>query len=57
MAFNVFEWKGEKIDPSLEQKLADRKNISLSSRVLHHICFSNKYEEAWEKALERREAM
>ncbi|KAB1217165.1 Molybdenum cofactor sulfurase [Morella rubra] len=54
MAFNVFDWKGEKIDPSIVQKLADRKNISLSSGVLHHICFSDKDEEAREKALERR---
>ncbi|MFQ6661917.1 hypothetical protein Gotur_029921, partial [Gossypium turneri] len=30
VAFNVFDWKGERIDPALVQKLADRNNISLS---------------------------
>ncbi|TKY55359.1 Molybdenum cofactor sulfurase [Spatholobus suberectus] len=28
VAFNIFDWKGEKIDPKLVQKLADRSNIS-----------------------------
>ncbi|XP_059443493.1 uncharacterized protein LOC132175541 [Corylus avellana] len=52
VAFNVFDWKGEKIDPTLVQKLADRKNISLSHGFLHHIWFSDKYEEEREKILE-----
>ncbi|CAN0865252.1 Molybdenum cofactor sulfurase [Linum grandiflorum] len=44
MAFNVFDWKGAKIEPSMVQKLADRNNISLSYGFLHHISFSDKYE-------------
>ncbi|CAN0865254.1 Molybdenum cofactor sulfurase, partial [Linum grandiflorum] len=42
MAFNVFDWKGAKIEPSMVQKLADRNNISLSYGFLHHISFSDK---------------
>lgn len=45
LAFNVFDWKGEKIEPSIVQKLADRHNISLSYGVLDHIRFSDKHEE------------
>ncbi|KAL2321659.1 hypothetical protein Fmac_026038 [Flemingia macrophylla] len=45
MAFNIFDWKGEKIDPTLVQKLADRNNISLSSSFLRNIRFSDKNEE------------
>ncbi|MBA0783536.1 hypothetical protein Gotri_001235, partial [Gossypium trilobum] len=29
VAFNVFDWKGERIDPTLVQKLSYRNNISL----------------------------
>lgn len=50
VAFNVFDWKGEKIDPTLVQKLADRKNISLSHGFLQNIWFS----EEREKILETR---
>lgn len=53
VAFNVFDWKGEKIDPALVQKLADRNNISLTCGFLQHICFSDKYKE-WERTLETR---
>ncbi|KAG5019853.1 hypothetical protein JHK87_015708 [Glycine soja] len=28
LAFNVFDWKGEKVEPVLVQKLADRNNMS-----------------------------
>uniref|UniRef100_A0A2P2KXC4 Uncharacterized protein LOC105128987 n=1 Tax=Rhizophora mucronata TaxID=61149 RepID=A0A2P2KXC4_RHIMU len=52
VAFNVFDWKGEKIDPALVEKLADRKNISLSRGFLQHIRFSGKYEERREKIKE-----
>lgn len=45
VAFNVFDWKGEKIDPTLVQKLADRNNISLSCGNLRNIWFSHKNEE------------
>ncbi|KZV57222.1 molybdenum cofactor sulfurase [Dorcoceras hygrometricum] len=41
LAFNIYDWKGEKIDPILVQKLADRNNISLSHGFLHHIWFQN----------------
>ncbi|KAI3980153.1 hypothetical protein MKX01_033294 [Papaver californicum] len=50
LAFNVIDWKGEKVEPSLVQKLADRSNISLSYGYLQNIWFSDKYEE--EKKLE-----
>ncbi|XP_050377907.1 molybdenum cofactor sulfurase-like [Argentina anserina] len=45
LAFNVFDWKGEKIEPSIVQKLADRHNISLSYGILDHIWFSDKHQE------------
>uniref|UniRef100_A0A5B7BRV2 Molybdenum cofactor sulfurase n=1 Tax=Davidia involucrata TaxID=16924 RepID=A0A5B7BRV2_DAVIN len=54
VAFNVFDWKGEKIDPTLVQKLADRNNISLSCGFLHRIWFSDRYEEERERILETR---
>ncbi|KAK8710224.1 hypothetical protein V6N13_145559 [Hibiscus sabdariffa] len=54
IAFNVFDWKGEKIEPVLVQKLADRSNISLSYGFLHHIWFADKYQEEKEKVMERR---
>ncbi|XP_050220741.1 uncharacterized protein LOC126671084 [Mercurialis annua] len=44
LAFNVFDWKGEKVEAALVQKLADRSNISLSYSILNHISFSDKYE-------------
>ncbi|CBI34762.3 unnamed protein product, partial [Vitis vinifera] len=34
VAFNVFDWKGEKVEPTLVQKLADRSNISLKLRTI-----------------------
>ncbi|GMJ04810.1 hypothetical protein like AT5G51920 [Hibiscus trionum] len=49
VAFNVFDWKGERIDAALVQKLADRNNISLSIGYLQHILFANKHEEVKEK--------
>lgn len=55
LAFNVFDWKGEKIEPILLQKLADRNNISLSYGFLHHLCFSDKYEAEKHRVIERRE--
>ncbi|KAE8729930.1 peroxidase 66 [Hibiscus syriacus] len=54
IAFNVFDWKGEKIEPVLVQKLADRSNISLSYGLLYHIWFADKYQEEKEKVMERR---
>ncbi|KAI3420585.1 uncharacterized protein J3R85_012669 [Psidium guajava] len=45
LAFNVFDWKGEKVEPVLVQKLADGSGISLSYGFLRHICFSDKHNE------------
>ncbi|KAL9678411.1 hypothetical protein QQ045_016255 [Rhodiola kirilowii] len=53
VAFNLFDWKREKIDPVLVQKLADRNSISLSCGVLRHICFTDKSEEMRERVLEK----
>ncbi|XP_021730170.1 molybdenum cofactor sulfurase [Chenopodium quinoa] len=54
LAFNVFDWKGEKVEPILIQKLADRKSISLSYGFLHHIWFPEKYEQQKASVLEKR---
>ncbi|URD75919.1 hypothetical protein MUK42_35479 [Musa troglodytarum] len=54
LAFNVFDWRGEKIEPELVQKLADRSNISLSCGFLNNIWFPDKYEAEKDKVLERR---
>lgn len=54
LAFNVYDWKGEKVEPVLVQKLADRSNISLSNGFLHQIWFSDNYEEEKERVLESR---
>ncbi|XP_043717386.1 molybdenum cofactor sulfurase [Telopea speciosissima] len=54
LAFNVFDWKGEKVEPVLVQKLGDRSNISISCGFLHNIWFSDKYEEEKESVLETR---
>ncbi|KAK8935216.1 hypothetical protein KSP39_PZI013240 [Platanthera zijinensis] len=55
LAFNLFDWKGEKINPALVQKLADRGSISLSCGFLQKIMFSEEYEQVKEAVLERRE--
>ncbi|CBI31864.3 unnamed protein product, partial [Vitis vinifera] len=54
LAFNVFDWKGEKVEPILLQKLADRSNISLSYGFLHHLWFSDKETEAKGMAQNKR---
>ncbi|KAL5727759.1 hypothetical protein ACHQM5_000915 [Ranunculus cassubicifolius] len=54
VSFNVFDWKGEKVEPVLVQKLADRSNISLSYGFLHNLWFADKYEEDKEKVLETK---
>lgn len=41
VAFNIYDWKGEKVDPALVQKLAGRNNISLSCGFLKNIHFSD----------------
>ncbi|CAJ1977109.1 unnamed protein product [Sphenostylis stenocarpa] len=55
LAFNVFDWKGEKVEPVLVQKLADRNNVSLSYGFLHHIWFADKYAEDKGKVLQTKE--
>lgn len=52
VAFNVFDWKGKKIDPAIIQKLADRNNISLSNGNLQHIWFSDRHTEESERVVE-----
>ncbi|XP_059276063.1 molybdenum cofactor sulfurase-like [Lycium ferocissimum] len=52
VAFNVFDWKGQKIDPTLVQKLADRNNISISCAFLQHIWFSKMYDDEKKTILE-----
>ncbi|XP_061364217.1 molybdenum cofactor sulfurase-like [Gastrolobium bilobum] len=54
VAFNIFDWKGEKIDPALVQKLADRNNISLSCSFLKNMRFLDKNELEKQRALETR---
>ncbi|PKU63873.1 molybdenum cofactor sulfurase-like [Dendrobium catenatum] len=55
IAFNVYDWKGEKVEPALVQKLADRSNISLNCGFLQNIWFSDhKYEQDKHKILEKR---
>ncbi|KAI3458212.1 hypothetical protein Pfo_014875 [Paulownia fortunei] len=53
LAFNLHDWKAEKVDPVLVQKLADRNNISLGHGFLRHIWFSEKCEEEKQIILER----
>ncbi|KAK4280418.1 hypothetical protein QN277_012045 [Acacia crassicarpa] len=55
LAFNVFDWKGSKVEPVLVQKLADRNNISLSYGFLHHLCFADKYVEEKGRVLQTKE--
>ncbi|KAK0597480.1 hypothetical protein LWI29_025750 [Acer saccharum] len=54
LAFNVFDWKGEKVEPVLIQKLADRKNISLSYGYLQHILFLDKYQKEKDQVIEKK---
>ncbi|XP_061361108.1 molybdenum cofactor sulfurase-like isoform X2 [Gastrolobium bilobum] len=54
LAFNIFDWKGEKVEPVLVQKLADRSNISISYGFLHHIWFADKYAEEKGRVLETK---
>ncbi|XP_011076260.1 uncharacterized protein LOC105160533 isoform X2 [Sesamum indicum] len=52
LAFNLYDWKGEKVEPALVQKLAARNNISLSHGLLHHIWFPEKFEGEKQRILE-----
>ncbi|KAI3731282.1 hypothetical protein L1987_62470 [Smallanthus sonchifolius] len=51
LAFNIYDWKGEKVEPTLVQKLSDRNNISLSQGCLHKIWFDDKYAEEKERVM------
>lgn len=50
LAFNVCDWKGERVEPVLVQKLADRNNISLSIGFLKNLCFSEDTERLTRKS-------
>ncbi|CAA0842258.1 Pyridoxal phosphate (PLP)-dependent transferases superfamily protein [Striga hermonthica] len=54
LAFNVYDWKGERVDPVLVQKLADRNNVSLTVGFLKNIWFSDHCQEDREKVLQDR---
>ncbi|GAA0174770.1 hypothetical protein LIER_28094 [Lithospermum erythrorhizon] len=55
LAFNIYDWKGEKVEPVLVQKLADRHYISLSIGFLQNIWFSDKYQRDMEHYIEKSE--
>ncbi|XP_078174099.1 pyridoxal phosphate (PLP)-dependent transferases superfamily protein [Carex rostrata] len=55
LAFNIFDWKGEKIDPSLVQKLGDRSGISLCCGFLKNILFENAHQGEEKNVLEKKE--
>ncbi|KAL6900657.1 hypothetical protein ACP4OV_005333 [Aristida adscensionis] len=54
LAFNVFDWKGERVAPALVQKLADRHSISLTCGFLRNIWFADKYDADRAAVLEHR---
>ncbi|EYU39001.1 hypothetical protein ABFS82_01G080500 [Erythranthe guttata] len=54
VAFNVYDWKGERVDPILVQKLADRNNISVSVGFLKNIWFDEGFKEERGIVLENR---
>ncbi|KAL8141669.1 hypothetical protein V2J09_014701 [Rumex salicifolius] len=54
LAFNMFDWKGEKVDPILVQKLADRNNISLGCGFVKRIWFGERYEGDKARVLESK---
>eukprot|EP01018_Ginkgo_biloba_P016084 Gb_37045 [translate_table: standard] len=43
VAFNLYDWKGELVEPMLVQKLADRSNISLGYGFVRNMWFPEKY--------------
>ncbi|KAI3468813.1 hypothetical protein Pfo_025476 [Paulownia fortunei] len=57
LAFNVYDWKGERVDPILVHKLADRNNISLSFGFLKNIWFPENFQEDKETVLENRRSL
>ncbi|KAG6384023.1 hypothetical protein SASPL_156175 [Salvia splendens] len=47
IAFNVCDWKGERVEPLLVQKLACRNNICVSIGVLKNVCFEGSLGVVW----------
>ncbi|EOA12721.1 hypothetical protein CARUB_v10028125mg [Capsella rubella] len=54
VAFNLFNQKGEKIEPFIVQKLAGCSNISLGKGFLKNIMFEEDYEGAKDRVFEKR---
>ncbi|KAL0730852.1 hypothetical protein Bca4012_026946 [Brassica carinata] len=54
IAFNLFDQKGERIEPFIVQKLAECSNISLGKGFLKKILFEEKYEGLKDRVLEKR---
>lgn len=54
VAFNVYDWKGEKVAPGMVQKLADRHAVSLTCGFLRNVSFADKYDADRTAVLERR---
>ncbi|CAA7032200.1 unnamed protein product [Microthlaspi erraticum] len=54
IAFNLFDQKGERIEPFVVQKLADCSNISLGQGFLKKILFEEEYVEVRDRVLEKR---
>ncbi|XP_010439252.1 PREDICTED: uncharacterized protein LOC104722735 [Camelina sativa] len=42
ISFNIFDWQGEKVDPSVVESLAEREKIGLRCAYLHKIRIRNK---------------
>ncbi|CAE6181695.1 unnamed protein product [Arabidopsis arenosa] len=42
ISFNIFDWQGEKVDPLMVERLAERENIGLRCAYLHKIRIGNK---------------
>ncbi|VVB15662.1 unnamed protein product [Arabis nemorensis] len=54
IAFNLFNQKGERIEPFIVQKLADCSNISLGQGFLKKISFEEEHEGVKDRVLEKR---
>ncbi|XP_047947664.1 molybdenum cofactor sulfurase-like [Salvia hispanica] len=54
VAFNVCDWKGERVEPGLVQKLADRSNISLGVGFLSNIWFGDERRKKTKTKTKRR---
>ncbi|XP_006283352.2 molybdenum cofactor sulfurase [Capsella rubella] len=42
ISFNIFDWQGEKVDPLMVERLAEREKIGLRCAYLHKIRIGNK---------------